>query len=224
MATLAELENAIDALLDHPLGLHQYQLNWHVTEKAYEAYVFCLCLRAAREIGVTPVLFGINGTPDPFIFRGAPGQIHSQAQNFGYAGFSVNGEAFEVHAGVEFRGTSGMTHELDVCIMRATDAARCRWQPDDPPAASLVAGWECKFYAGNLEKVLGRAFVGLMDDMGTNARLSGFCSNSMHPQLKNYFQPQRRPHPHFHLSPLDTSNENIFVNLIKAELKKMTAA
>jgi len=224
MATLADLENAIDMLLNHPLGLGRYQLVRPVEGKAYEAYVFGLCLRAVRELGVTPVLCGINGTPAPFIFRGGPGQIHSRVKNFGYASFQINGYEFEIHAGVEFKGTSRIVHELDVCIMRSENAIACRRQPDDPPAASLIAGWECKFYDGNLKKVLGRAFVGLMDDMGTNARLSGLCSNSSHVQLRDYFQLQRRPFPHFGLTPLQPSNEDIFVNLIKAELKKMTAA
>ncbi len=224
MATLNDLENAIDTLLNHPLGINQYQLVRRVEEKAYEAYVYGLCLRSVRELGATPILRGISGAPTPFIFRGAPGQIHSTGRNYGYTEFSLNGHDFEIHAGVEFEGTSGMTHEIDVCIMRAGEARACRQQPDDPPAASLIAGWECKFYAGNLDKGLGRAFVGLLDDMGSNTRLSGLCSNSFHPQLRDYFQPQRRPYPHFQLTPLYSSNEAIFVNQIKGELKKMTAA
>lgn len=223
MATLAQLESAIDALLGHPLGVGQYQLVRRVEDKAYEAYLFGLCLRAVRELAIVPVLRGINGAPNPFVFRGAPGQIHSTARNYGYADFILNGEVYEIHAGVEFRGTSGMTHELDVCIMRGADANRCRREPDDPTAASLIAGWECKFYAGSLQKGLGRAYVGLIDDLGTNIRLSGLCSNAVHPQLRQYFQPQRRPFPHFRLTPLEPSNENIFVNQIKGELKKMAA-
>ena len=220
MATLNDLENAIDTLLEHPLGLGQYQLVRQVESKAYEAYIFGLCLRAVRELNVAPVLRGITGTPAPFIFRGAPGQIYSTARNYGYAEFSVNGQNFEIHAGVEFQG-GRMTHELDVCIMYADAAVKCRQQPDDPPSASLIGGWECKFYAGTLDKDLGRSFVGLVDDMGTNLRLSGLCSNSAHPQLRNYFEPQRRPYPHFRLTPLNASNDDVFVILIKAELKKM---
>jgi hypothetical protein len=220
MSTLADLESAIDALLNHPFGVGQYQLVRRVEPKAYEAYIFGLCLRAVRELNATAVLRGITGTPTPFIFRGAPGQIYSSSRNYGYAEFNINGRRFEVHAGVEFQGAR-MTHELDVCIMRAEEADQCRQQPDDPPAASLVGGWECKF-VGNLDKGLGRAFVGLVDDMGTNLRLSGLCSNSAHPQLRRYFEPQRRPYPHFNLTPLNVSNEDVFVNLIKAELKKMT--
>jgi hypothetical protein len=37
MATLSELETAIDTLLEHPLGVAQYQLVRRVEEKAYEA-------------------------------------------------------------------------------------------------------------------------------------------------------------------------------------------
>jgi hypothetical protein len=224
MVTLQDLENAIDSLLNHPLGIGQVQLVQRVEEKAYEAYVFGLCLRAVRELGVVPLLRGISGPPTPFIFRGGPGQIHSKIRNYGFASFSLNNEDFEIHAGVEFRGSSGMTHELDVCIMRAEEASQCRDQPNDPSSASLVAGWECKFYPGNLQKVLGRAFVGLIDDMGTNIRVSGMCSNSFHPQLRQYFRPQRRPHPHFRLTPVEPSNEDIFVNQVKGELKKLTAA
>src|SRR5579872_3445587 len=110
-----------------------------------------------------------------------------------------------------------MTHELDVCIMWADAAAECRRQPDDPTSASIVGDWECKFYAGNLEKGLGRAFVGLMDDMGANVLLAGMCSNSEHPQLRSYFRPRRRPYPYFKLSPLQPSNEAIFVNQLKGE-------
>src|SRR6266498_531826 len=112
MATLADLEAAIDTLLDHPLGLGWYQLVRRVEDKAYEAYIFGLCLRAARELGATVVLRGIAGPPLPFIFRGAPGQIHSSSKNFGFAEFSLNGRRFELHADVEFRGTSTVTHEL----------------------------------------------------------------------------------------------------------------
>lgn len=224
MATLAELENAIDTLLNHPLGIQQYKLSRKVEGKVYEAYVFSLCLRAVHELGVKAVLLGVQGPPNPFIFRGGSGQIHSTFRNYGFARFALGETSFEIHAGVEFTGNSGMMHELDVCIVRGNDAVKCREQRNDPRAASLVGGWECKFYAGNLRKESGRAFVGLMDDMGTKVRLSGLCSNSVHPQLRKYFQPRRRPYPHFRLTPLDRSNEEIFVNQIKGELKKMTAS
>ena len=222
MATLTDLTNAIDALLNHPLGANHFHLMSAVEEKAYEAYIFGLCLRAARELGATVTLHGITGPANPFVFRGAPGYIYSHSQNYGYARFVLGGEDFEVHAGVEFCGTSGMMHELDVGILRASEAQSCRTGNTHPIAASLVAGWECKFFAGTLDKGLGRAFVGLMDDMGSNPRLSGLCSNATHSQLREYFKPQRRPYPHLNLAPLIVANEELFVGEIKIELKKMT--
>jgi hypothetical protein len=224
MATLGDLQNAIDALLGHPAGPGSYQLVQQVEEKAYEAYVFGLCLRAVRELGVQPLLRGITAIPTPFIFRGAPGQIHSKYKNYGYASFTLNRQEFEIHAGVEFAGTSGMTHELDVCIMRADAAQECRRQPNDPWAASVFGAWECKFYDNPLDKQLARAFVGLVDDFGTNLRLTGFCSNRTHGQMRNYFQPKGRPYPHLLLTPLDPPSETRFVGVLSAELKKLTAA
>jgi hypothetical protein len=224
MASLLDLQNAIDALLSHPAGPGSYTLVQLVEEKAYEAYVFGLCLRAVRELGVQPQLRGISAPANPFIFRGAPGQIHSTHRNYGYATFSLNGQEFEVHAGVEFAGNSGMTHELDVSVIRADAAHACRQQPNDPAASSIFGAWECKFYDNPLDKHLARAFVGLVDDLGTNVRLTGFCSNRTHNQMRSYFQPQRRPYPHLLLTPLDPPSETRFVGLLSAELKKMTAA
>lgn len=224
MATLSDLQNAIDALLQHPSGPASYQLVQPVEEKAYEAYVFGLCLRAVRELGVQPLLRGILAIPNPFVFRGAPGQIHSKYRNYGYASFTLNRQEFEIHAGVEFVGTSGMTHELDVCIMRADTAQECRRQPNDPPSSSVFGAWECKFYDQSLDKHLARAFVGLVDDFGSNLRLAGFCSNRTHSQMREYFQPQRRPYPHLLLTPLDPTSETRFVGVLSSELKKMTAA
>src|SRR5687768_11362961 len=100
MATLADLQAAVDILLAHPLGPSNYTLLPVVEQKAYEAYLFGLCLRAVRNLGVTPILRGINAAPNPFIFRGGPGQIHSTHRNYGYASFTLNGHSFEVHAGV----------------------------------------------------------------------------------------------------------------------------
>ena len=65
MATLLDLQQAIDALLDHPLGASNYQLVQNVAPKAYEAYIFGLCLRAINELGVRPTLHGISGPPVP---------------------------------------------------------------------------------------------------------------------------------------------------------------
>jgi hypothetical protein len=223
MAGIRDLTNAIDALLRHPLGASQYRLAKNTGDVAYEAYVFGLCLRAVRELGVVPVLKGVTGLPNPFIFRGAPGQIYGTSKNFGYAEFTLNNHTFEIHVDVEFKGSSSMMHELDVCIIRGEDANDCRLQHRDPTSAALVGAWECKFYGGRLDKALGRTFVGLMTDMGTNVRLSGLCSNTQEPQLKDFLKSKNGPYPHLCLMPHEKSNEDIFVNALKKELKQMTS-
>lgn len=224
MATMQDLENAIDKLLNHPLGAGQYQLVQSVAEKAYEAYVFCLCLRAIRKLNGTPILEGIAGLPNPFIFRGAPGKIYSSHRNYGYAYFALNDHKYELHAGIEYRGKSRMTHELDVSLLLADAAQTCRQNAEDPRSTSLVAGWECKFYTGTLDKALGRQFVGLVSDMGSNLREKGLCSNASNPQLKLYFKPRSRPFPHLNLTPLEPTNEDLFVDTLAATIKKMTAS
>ena len=223
MATLQDYIDAVDRLLDHPLGASHFQLISRVSGKVYEAYVFGLCVRAARELNATVELRAIEGLPNPFVFRGAPGQIYSRTRNYGYAWFSLNDEEFEIHSAVEYMGTSKMIHEIDVSIIRGSDAEKCRSPRSsaDPLSRSLVGIWECKFHAGNLPKVEGRTFVGLVDDMGASSRLRGLCSNTRNDQLGLYFSKKSRPHPHFNLTPLEPSNEDSFVEHVKTELNKL---
>ena len=216
MATPQDLEAAIDAVLNHRLGIQHFQANQSIAGKIYEAYVFSLCLRAILELDNSLTLHGISSgqleSSTPFVFRGGPGQIHSTTRDYGYAKFSLGDEDYEIHSGIEFKGNSKMTHEVDVCILRASEAQKCRsWNSrNDPRAFSLVGGWECKFYQSRLPKETGRAFVGLISDMGTKVRISGLCSNADHPQLRKYFRPKGRPDFHFRLTPLDAANENQF--------------
>jgi hypothetical protein len=225
VSNLGDLIAAVDELLQHNHGFlggstSNVAQQGLIDEKAYEAYIFGLCLKAVRSLGVEPTLLGRTGVPDPFIFRGGPGQIHSTNKNYGYAHFDLAGFAFEIHCNIEYRGTSDMTHELDISILRAEDAEACRQQPDDPTSASIFGAWECKYYSSALQKHLARAFVGLIDDLG-NLRLCGFCSNQTHVQMPSYFEPKRRPYPHLVLSPFSPTNEDRFVNTLGAELKRV---
>ena len=221
MATRAEFESAIDALLSHPLGVNRYPRGKQYGGKVYEAYVFSLCVKAARELGANVELRGIQSSAKPFLFRGAPGRIYSKFNNFGYAKFQLNGKKFEIHCSIEYEGRSGMSHELDVSILRSIDAQRCREGLTSPKAASLVVALECKYYGGSLPKESARTFVGLIDDMGRNFRLSGLCSNSWNRDIGLYFSPKRRPYSHFGLGPLNTNAETRFLEQAKIELEKL---
>lgn len=224
MVTQAQLEASVRNLPQStPIQLNQKGVN--LTPKTYEAYMFGLCLRAARELGCNPVLQGVKGLlPIPLIFRGSPGKIYATSnQNYGYATFQLNGQDFEIHAGIEFEGSSGMRHELDVCIMEAAPATKCRAKSKDPKSTGLIVGLECKFYGKRLDKVLGRAFMGLMADMGTKPRMSAVCSNSENPNLLDFFSLKGRPRAHFNLTPLpaNIANEQAFVAQIKGELRTL---
>src|ERR1700722_3401808 len=97
MATLQELESAIEAVLSGLSGYQTFDLVQREEEKAYEAYVLALCLTSIRNLGGRPILRVILGKPNPFIFRGGPGLIHSQNRNYGYVFFTLNSLNFEIH-------------------------------------------------------------------------------------------------------------------------------
>ena len=105
MATPQDLEAAIDAVLNHRLGIQHFQANQSIAGKIYEAYVFSLCLRAILELDNSLTLHGISSgqleSSTPFVFRGGPGQIHSTTRDYGYAKFSLGDENYEIHSGIE---------------------------------------------------------------------------------------------------------------------------
>ena len=221
MTTPPELRAAISALLDHSLGIPRFQSRRLVNGKLYEAYVFGLCLQALKELGANLRASSVTGSPGQFIFRGGPGQIYSQTRDYGHVEFTLNGKEFELHSSIEYRGTSGMYHEIDVSILCGRAARKCRESSVNPRPSSLVGAWECKFYTGSLPKRAGRTFVGLLADMGGSFRVSGLCSNSQSHQLRLYYSKKSRPHAHFHLTPREQDSENNFVAHVKTEFKKL---
>jgi hypothetical protein len=224
MATLKDLEKAIDKLLNHRKnGIFKYELANKSSDTAYEAYIFGLVLKAVRGLKVSPKLKAIKGQPLPFIFRGSPGRLSSKkGKNFGYAEFSLNNMTFEVHIDIQINGLSGMLHEVDVCIIHKRNADICRAKDSDPNHRALVVGIECKFYTKDLDKSLGREFLGLVTDMGSPVRLTLMCSNQSSDKIKQFFTPKKRPTPVFDLSPLTKTTEDDFLSEIRATLKRMT--
>lgn len=221
MATRQELKAVIRALLDHALGIRHFQSLRPISGKLYEAYVFGLCLQALKELGADLRMNTANGSRGGFIFRGGPGQIYSQTNGYAHVEVALNGEEFELHAGIEYRGSSGMLHEIDVSILSSREAERCREANVNPRPSSLVGAWECKFYGGNLQKEVGRTFVGLLADMGSSYRVSGICSNSENSQLRLYCSKKTRPYAHFLLAPRMQDAEEHFVAHVKTEFRKL---
>lgn len=221
MATFADLTAAVQALLSASGASAALQLNSATRERAFEAYVFALVLRAVRRAGGAVQLMGIQTGqgPNPLVFRGSPGQMSSRAQDFAYARCILNGYEFEVHVDVQYLGTSGATHEIDVAVFDAERADTIRQTRAIPGVRQLHGAIECKFYDSTLGTGLGRAFVGLLDDCGS-LRLNSFATNGRNNGLARYFSKKNRPQPFFGLSPLRPSVSERFVSDVEQALRK----
>lgn len=139
MATFDTLVAATERLLLLPGTKQALQLNSPTRERAFEAYVFALVLRAVRAAGGTVGVTGINSGPNPdvIVFRGAPGQMSSQIQDFAYARCTLNLKSFEVHVAVQFLGTSEATHEVDVSLFDSRQANVARQTGAVPGMSAL---------------------------------------------------------------------------------------
>lgn len=221
MATLADLTTAVNALLAVPGVAATLQLNSNTRERAFEAYVFGLVLRAIRGAGGTVQLIGIQSGANPavLVFRGAPGQMSSTLQDFCYAECTLNGKTFEVHVDVQYEGSSHATHEVDVSLYESNRATQVRTNGTVPPAGGLHGAIECKFYESNLGTVLGRAFVGLVNDF-TAAKIKCFVTNGTGQGLARYFSTTQRPQPFFAVSPVIPGHRDRFVLDVEQALRK----
>jgi len=220
---LATLQSAIMTLLNLPAAGRLLQLNSNTCERAYEAYVFSLYCEAVRRAGGTVQLMGIQSgaSPEPVVFRGSPGSMASQDQDFAYASCSLRQKRFELHVDVEYQGSSGALHEIDVSVCDETHAVAVRGTRGTPKATGnkLLMVFECKFYESTPGVSLGRTFVGLISDCG-NLRLKGFVANVPSDKLKQYFSKSSRPQPFLGLNPSDPESEERFVRSVEQELRR----
>ena len=162
MATLADLQTSITQVLNLPGIPAVLQLNSPTRERAFEAYVFSLVVRAVREAGGTAEIWGINTGLNPgiVVFRGGPGLLGSTAQDFAFARCQLGSEEFEIHVDVQYEGGSTAIHELDVSLYERDAADRVRQTLNlFPKTTKLHGAVECKFYDSTLGTTLGRTFV-----------------------------------------------------------------
>jgi hypothetical protein len=220
---MAELLGAVNALLNLPATQQLLQLNSNTCERAYEAYVLSLCLEAVQRAGGSAEIRGIvsGPNPNPIVFRGAPGSMASKNQDFAYVACILRGKRFEIHVDVEYQGTSGASHEIDVSVC---DEAHCNAvrQINGTPKAEgnkLLMALECKFYENTPGVSLGRTFVGLISDCGA-LRMKAFVANLQSENLRRYFSKSSRPEPFLGLVPTDSSSEERFIRNVEQELRK----
>ena len=226
MATQQELNqlvSSINALLTLPAAQQLLQLNSNTCERAYEAYVLSLCVEAVRRAGGTAVLTGINSgaNPSPVVFRGAPGSMASRNQNFAFVDCELKNKQFEIHVDVEYQGTSGALHEIDVSMCNKQHADAVRSTKGSPKASgnNLLVTLECKFYESAPGVALGRTFVGLVSDC-SGVRFKAFVANLPSDKLQRYFSKDRRPEPFLGLVPTSPDSENRFIANVQQALLK----
>jgi hypothetical protein len=226
MATLDELKQVIDNLLGLSTASQLLRLNSNTCERAYEAYVLSLCVAAVRNAGGTAVLTGINTGPSPatVVFRGAPGDMASTAQDFCYVDCALGRKRFEIHADVVYEGQSGASHEIDVSICEATHAQDVRQSGRAPRTNKyLIAAIECKFYQSTPGVALARTFVGLIKDCSPN-RLNAFVSNQTSGGLDCFLSTTWAPKPFTDLTALNPQSERRFVANVEQVLRQWEAS
>ncbi len=222
MATLDELKQAVDDLLTITTTTRLLQLNSDTCDRAFEAYVLALCVAAVRAAGGTATPTGIRTGPNPqvLIFRGAPGSMASQAQDFCYVDCTLGRKRFEIHVDVVYEGQSGANHEIDVSICESAHARDVR-QSNRTPRTNryLLGAIECKFYESVPGVALARTFVGLIRDCSTN-RLNAFVANRSSPGLDSFLSTSWAPKPFTDLTPLAPEAERRFVCNVEQALRQ----
>lgn len=228
MPTLKDLRKAVKNVLsnNNKTVRKGLDLNRMTRERAYEAYIFSLVVSAVRDAGGNVIIKGINSgrNPKKIIFRGSPGHMGSNKKDFVYAVCELNGRMFEVHVGVQYIGTSGALHEVDVSIFDHDKAEDIRRRSKQniilPSSKNLRAAIECKCYDSALGVSLGRTFVGLVSDLG-GLRIKSFVTNGKSSGLADYFSKSDRPQPFFVLSTLKPHvTAHRFVKNLEQELRK----
>jgi hypothetical protein len=220
---LNELVASINTLLNLPAAQQLLQLNSNTCERAYEAYVLSLCVEAVRRAGGTAEIIGITSgpNPNPVVFRGAPGSMASTNQDFAYGSCVLKTKRFEFHVDVEYQGTSGAPHEIDVSMCDKVHADAVRNTNGTPKADGnkLLMAFECKFYENTPGVSLGRTFVGLISDCGA-LRLKGFVANLNSDKLGLYLSKSRRPQPFLGIVPTDPASEERFIRNVEQALRQ----
>lgn len=187
----------------------------------YEVYLFGLCIEAAKSIGMSVSFRDATGASrSSLILRTSPSSIWSQAQRFTHAALSLQGrERLEVHLGIYVKAGSGVSHEADVVVIGATEAARARVQRNDPRVNRAAVVIEAKFYSSNVRLGTGREFLGLVTDLGSGRPIFVASSpgGSVH-RLLSY----RSKSAHFELIP-ESPQENELKSQIATKLRDYLA-
>ncbi|MEJ7784716.1 MAG: hypothetical protein WKF96_07930 [Solirubrobacteraceae bacterium] len=157
----ALLDDIHDAL---PKALGTSGLRRLDANQLYEAVLWAQSWRAAKDLGLTPLLRDQHDTPATHVhLRKGPSEFTSSK---GYTHLFVpQGAGLEIHQGIYLDGTSGAKHQADLAILAGKEATRARATPTRRPRATgLRLGLEAKAYARTLPINVARDFLGLRLD------------------------------------------------------------
>lgn len=203
MTTLADLTTAYNATL----AKHAPVASAGQANDAFEVYVLTLALRAARDEGASIQFQSAAGiaNPSPLRFRTAPGRIYSPVKDYTHAHLSFSsGLEYEAHIGIYIEGLAGVLHECDLVVVEQPEADFCRRNLVHPKKAADLLTAECKFYTGKLGIALGREFLGITADLGSEGRF--MLSNSDGRSVDRVLAHHKRKR-HFGLTPLKQDGE-----------------
>lgn len=179
----------------------------------YEAYIWALVLKAARNEGATVRFRNRDGNlPTNFWFRTSPSNIFSSAHEYCHAEIEFPGRpVLEAHVGIYVTGRSQIAHECDVAVLYKSEAEICRSSNVEPRSSKLVLAVECKYYINSGIGInLGRSFLGLLSDVYKGDRY--FVGSADAPNVKTLFAAHRKNHE-LGLTPL---NKRLEARLVSA--------
>jgi hypothetical protein len=141
------------------------------TGKGLEAEVLFGLAAKLAPVGVVTALAG-SGQPltGPFVLRGGPGHLHpptSAASKASYFHVELSGARVELHNSLEFKGFSGVSHEMDVSAVWAEVADHVRSNELGAVPGPPELGAELKEFASDakLAKNMVRAFFACAVDL-----------------------------------------------------------
>ncbi|WP_380782770.1 hypothetical protein [Sphingomonas sp. R86520] len=164
MATKADLETALKAMLGASAKFWPSPKDNPKLDDYYEAYLWAETVQAARGAGWTVLFLNAGAASNEFKFRMGPG-IFKSATPFTFARFKAGViDKGELHIGIRVKGNSGVLHEFDVLGIDQHHATLSRQQGTHPHHSGTRLHVEAKFHKADLSLGVGRAIVGLKCD------------------------------------------------------------
>jgi hypothetical protein len=184
----------------------------------FELYVFGLILEAARREQATVTYENVNG---PFqgvaTFRTTPGRIWSQSDSYTHAVLQFpHRPTLEVHLGIYLEGKSSRVHESDVVVLPRSEALSCRTDEVHPKFNRSLCAVECKFYDQPLGINLGRSFIGLSAEFGTERAF--FVMNQSEGTIGRLLDEHKRKWEHS-IVPPSINNVSRFIGSVQTVFK-----